>query len=104
MPVETKAQNLVYQTQSVPSKAASPGRAGSTLPQLLNFYGSARIDKLFLNRFRFVLAHALFDSLWGSVDQVLGFFQSEAGHFAHGLNHINLVCARRGEDNRKLGL
>src|SRR5262245_61947069 len=97
MPVETKAQNSVYQTQIDPSNRAK----GSTSRPLLHFHTGARIDELLLNGRSFVFAHALFDRLGGSIDQILGFFQSEAGDFAYGLDYVNLICARGSEDHRK---
>src|SRR5262245_1013301 len=96
MPVETKAQKSVYQNQNDPST-----RVEQTL---LYFYRCAGIDELLLNGCGFVLAHALFDGLGRSIDQVLGFLQPETGDFAYSLDYVDLVCARRSENDRKLRL
>src|SRR6266567_2886322 len=97
MPVETKAQNLVYQTKDNPSKAANFNKISYL--GLLNFYSSAHVHKFLLDRRSFILTDALFDRLRSAVDQVLGFLQPETGDFTHGLDHVNLVRARCGEDD-----
>src|SRR6266446_634906 len=97
MPVETKAQDLVYQTKDDPSKAANFN--GFSYLQLLNFYGSAHVHKFLLDRRSFILTDALFDWLRSAIDQVLGFLQPETGDLANSLDHVNLVGTRCGEDD-----
>jgi len=64
---------------------------------LFHFDGGARIDELLLDRLRFFLAHAFLHRLRRAVHQVLRFLQPEAGHFANGLDDVDLVCARAGQ-------
>jgi hypothetical protein len=44
------------------------------------------------------LVDAFLDGLRSAVDQVLGFLQAQAGDFAHGLDHANLVRADFGQN------
>src|SRR5277367_3221965 len=67
--------------------------------KLLNFNSGASVDELLLDRLSFFLADAFLDGLGSAVDQVLGFFQAEAGDFANGLDDIDLVGACAGENN-----
>src|SRR5207248_1566758 len=71
---------------------------------LLYFDRRARFGELLLDGLGFFLVHALFDRLGGSVDQVLGFFQAQAGDFAHDFDHVDLVRARCRQDDAELGL
>jgi hypothetical protein len=49
----------------------------------------------FLDGFGFVFTHAFLDRLGCAVDQVLGFFQAEAGDFTNGFDDVDLVGADR---------
>src|ERR1700730_17962132 len=64
---------------------------------LLDFDFGAGFFKLLLDSRRFVLVNALFDGLGRAVDQVLGFFQAQAGHFANRLDAVTLFAAHLGE-------
>ena len=73
IPVETKAQDLVYQTKHPTSNAFKPLKFRYL--QLLHFHGSARVDKLFLDRLSLIFINAFLDGLGRAVHQVLGFLQ-----------------------------
>src|SRR6202163_3766863 len=81
---------------------AMPPRA--RIAGLLDFDFSADVFELFLDRGRFVLVYALFDRLGSAVNQVLGFFEAQAGDFTDGLDHVDLVRAHVGEHNGELRL
>src|SRR4029434_7518928 len=54
---------------------------------LLDFDLRARFFELLLDGRGLVLAHAFLHGLWRTIDEILGFLESEAGDFANGLNH-----------------
>src|SRR6202451_1005060 len=64
-----------------------------TEPDLLDFDHRASVRKLLLDGLGFLFGNALFYRLGRSVDQLLGFFQAQAGDFADSLDHIDLVGA-----------
>ncbi len=76
----------------------------STLNALLHFDNRTGIGELLLDGLGFFLGNALFNVLGGSVDQFLGFFQAQAGDFADGLDHVDLVGADFFEDDGEFGL
>src|SRR5271165_5443943 len=78
----------------------SPERDG----ELLYFYCRAGIDKLLLDGRGFVFRDAFLHGLGSAIDQVLGFLQTEAGHFANRLDHVDLVSARCGQDDGEFRL
>src|SRR5258707_4885102 len=71
---------------------------------LLEFHLRAGLFELGLDLFGLILAHAFLDRLGGTLDQVLGLLEAEAGQRAHFLDHLDLLVADRGEDNGELGL
>src|SRR5437870_712664 len=85
---------------------AQPGaeRAAPSPLKLLDLDFGADLFKLLLDRRRLVFVHAFFDRLGRTIDQVLGFLQPKAGHFAHRLNHVNLVGTDVGQHDREFGL
>src|ERR1700719_911699 len=95
----------------IPDNAASyeflcahAGARGRAIAFLFNFYFGARILKLLLDGGGFVLVHAFLDRLRRTIDEVLGFLQAQASHFANSLNDIDLVGSHFGEHNRELRL
>ena len=54
--------------------------------------------------FGFVLVDGLLDRVGSAVDQVLGFFQAQAGDGAHYLDDVDLLLAGSLEDDVELGL
>src|SRR3954451_3923124 len=71
----------------------------TTRSKLLDFDGGASVDKLLLDGSSFVLADTFLGGLRCAVDEVLGFFEAEAGDFTNNLDDIDLVRARASEDN-----
>src|SRR5579872_285645 len=84
-------------------RIAARGSDASQTP-LLNLNSSASFRELLLNGLRFFLGDTFLDALGGAVDQILGFFQAEAGHFADSLDYIDLIGADVLQDDGKLGL
>jgi hypothetical protein len=72
--------------------------------KLFHFDGRASVRELLLDGLGLFLGHALFDVLGGAVNQVLGFFQAQAGDFADGLDDFDLLRADILEDDGELGL
>src|ERR1700685_2871542 len=62
-----------------------------TEPDLLDFDHRASVRKLLLDGLGFLFGNALFYRLGRSVNQLLGFFQAQAGDFADSLDHVDLV-------------
>ena len=60
---------------------------------LLNFDHRSSVGELLLDGFRFFLGNAPFNLFRGAVDQILGFFQAQAGDFTDSLDYIDLVRA-----------
>ena len=71
---------------------------------LLDFDLRAGFLELLLRGFGVRLRDAFLDGLRRAVDQVLRFLEAEARQLAHGLDHVHLVLAERGEDDGELGL
>src|SRR5665213_1375704 len=72
---------------------------------LLDGDGRAGGLELGLDLFGFLLGDVFLDVLRGAFDQVLGFLQAEVGtDRADFLDHVDLLVATGGEDNRELGL
>lgn len=71
---------------------------------LLEFGGSASFNQLLDSGFSVSLGNAFLDVLGSAVNQVLGFLQTQAGDFTHGLDDADLVGASAGQDNVELGL
>src|SRR5437868_1838891 len=71
------------------------------IPKLLNLDLGSDFLELLLDGLGLVLRDPFLDRLRGALDEVLGFLQTEAGHFADHLDHVDLVAAdfrqRRGE-------
>ena len=84
------------------SFAAQP--AGRSRAALLNVDLRPSVFELFLDRGGFFFVDAFFHRLRGAINQVLGFFQAQAGNFTNRLNHVDLVGAHFGENNGKLRL
>src|SRR5690242_20186611 len=76
---------LKFKFPRVPLRTNSFARTVTRGPErsvsLLDFYLGARIFKLLLDGGGFVLVDAFLDRLGRAVDQVLGFFQAQAGDF-----------------------
>src|SRR5882757_703164 len=68
-----------------------PGQARAC--QLLDFDLGAGLFELLLDGGRFVLINAFLDGLWSAVNEILGFFQAQAGDFANRLDDVDLVAA-----------
>ena len=61
--------------------------------RLLELDLCADLLKGFLDLLGIVLRHAFFKRLRRAFDEILGFFQAEAGNRAHFLNHFDLLVA-----------
>src|SRR5438552_6395055 len=72
----------------------TPGRRSSLL---LDLDGGPDFLELLLDGGRLFLGDALLDHLGGAVHQVLGLLETEAGDFAHDLDHVDLLVARGHE-------
>src|SRR6266496_2720206 len=72
--------------------------------KLLHFNGRAGIREFLFDGLGLFLADAFLDRLGSAVHKVLGLLQAQAGDFAHGLDHVDLIGARRGQDHVELGL
>ena len=83
------------------NRAASRKAAGGPL---LDFDLGARFLELLLDGSGFVLGNAFLDGLGRAIDEVLGFFQAQAGDFANCLNDVDLVAANIGEDDGEFRL
>src|SRR5215813_13231947 len=86
--------------------AAETGKSGKEAGRLrlLNFDLGAGLFELLLDGRSFVLVHAFLDGLRSAVNEVLGFFQTEACDFANGLDDVDLVAAHVGENDGELRL
>src|SRR6201989_3047617 len=71
---------------------------------LLDFDFGAGFFELLLDGGGFVLADAFLDGLGRAIDEVLGFFQAEAGDFANRLDDVDLVAADVGEHDGEFRL
>ena len=71
--------------------------------RLLHLNGGAGIHEFLPDRLGFVLVDAFLYGLRGSVDQVLGFFQAQTGHFTYDLDNIDFIGAYGRKNHRKLG-
>src|SRR5215470_13912869 len=87
------------------SKLNQPQSIAATLhsPSLFHFDGRASLSELLLNGLRLFLGDVLFDRLRSAINQVFGFLETQAGDFPDGLDHVDLVGARRGQDHGELG-
>src|SRR5205823_4929555 len=63
---------------------------------------AARVFELLLDGLGLGLRHALLDRLGRPVDQVLGLLEAEPRELAHDLDHLDLLVARPGEDDREV--
>src|SRR5207245_4617703 len=83
---------------------AQPGaaRAAPSPLKLLDLDFGADLFKLLLDRRGLVSIHAFFDRLGRTIDQVLGFLQPNAGHFANRHNHVNPFGPSIREHEREL--
>src|SRR5438046_9225462 len=63
---------------------------------------AARLFELLLDGLGLGLRHALLDRLGRPVDQVLGLLEAEPRELAHDLDHLDLLVARPGEDDREV--
>src|SRR5579872_1741315 len=70
---------------------------------LLHFHGCAGVGELFLDGLGLFLVHTLFDRLGRTIHQIFGLFETQVGDFANGLDDVDLVGARAGEDHVELG-
>src|SRR5277367_1631201 len=91
--------NWPIQTATPPLEARTTNNC-----ELLDFDFGARVFKLLLDGRGFFLVNAFLDGLGCAVNEVLGFFQAEARHFANRLNDVNLVAANVGENDREFRL
>jgi len=89
------ALNLVHATLLQPGPALAEVDAARSLAQmpLFHFNDSASLSKLLLDGLGLFLGNALFNVLRRSIHQLLGFLQAQAGDFADGLDHVDLVGA-----------
>ena len=72
--------------------------------KLLNFCCCAGFFKLLLKRFGIVRRKTCLDSLGGSVNKILGFFESESGSFTDSLNNGYLRGTGSCKNYVKFGL
>ena len=72
--------------------------------KLLELDLGAGFFQLLLDFLGVVFAGAFLDGLRSAVDQILGFFQAQAGDLADNLDDVDLVGADFGENHVKLGL
>src|SRR5436305_15278817 len=72
--------------------------------KLFHFDGRTGVSELLLDVLGFVLGHALFDRLGSAIDQILGFYQAQAGDFTDGLDDFVLLRANILQDDAKFGL
>src|SRR5437868_14837689 len=70
--------------------------------ELLDFDFRSGLFELLLDGRRLVLVNAFLDGLGRAVNQILGFFQPQAGDFANRLDDVDLVSAHVGENNGEL--
>src|SRR5262249_53352447 len=84
---------------------------GSTTPKLrveasplLDRDGRALLLELLLHVVGLGLRDPFLNRLGRAVDQVLGFLEAEPGQLAHDLDDLDLLLARRAEDDVELGL
>src|SRR5215469_7283087 len=73
-------------------------------PSLLQLDLRARVLELFLDLRRFVLAHIGLHLLGSALDEVFRFLEAKSGDRADFLDHVDLLVARRGENDREFGL
>src|SRR5205823_556650 len=78
--------------------------AGAWLNALLDFDLGAGLFELLLDGFRVGLVDTFLHGLGRAIDEVLGFLQSEARHFTHGLDGVHLVLAGLEQHHGELGL
>jgi hypothetical protein len=76
--------------------AQATGRSGAAL---LNVDFCPGVFELFLDCGGFFFVDALFHCLGSAINQILGFFQAQAGDFTNRLNHVDLVSAHFGEND-----
>src|SRR5512143_2347629 len=91
--------------------AGTPGLAGVGTPvlarpreRLLDLDRGPDLLELLLDRGRLLLGDALLHDLGGTVHEVLGLLQAQAGDLAHDLDHVDLLVARAHEVDRELRL
>src|SRR5262249_23189800 len=86
----------------------SPSRAERSRlrpPGLLAFDFGAGFFQLLLDGLGFLFGNAFLDRFRGGFDQVLGFFQAEAGDdFADDFDHVDLLVAGVFQDDVEFGL
>src|SRR3954470_24489596 len=85
----------------------SPGRSNVQRLrrwELLDFDRGAGLGQLGLGSLCGFLGGLLENGLGGTVDEVLGFLQAQAGQLAHDLDDLDLPCAGFGEDDVELVL
>ena len=82
----------------------TPGQGGAAPRKggLLDFDSCASLGELLLDCRGFFLVHTLLDRLGGAIDEVFGLLETEAGDLANGLDDIDLVGARRNQNDVKL--
>src|ERR1700730_2961894 len=71
---------------------------------LLHFHCRSRLGELLPDALRLVFGDTLFYSLGGAIDQVLGFLEAQAGHFADSFDYIDLIGSDFFQDDGKFGL
>src|SRR5262245_16981890 len=64
---------------------------------LLELDSGAGVRELLLHFFSFILAHAFLNRFRSAIDEVLGFFQAEAGQFSYNLDNIDLIGSDRSQ-------
>src|SRR3569833_4104721 len=77
---------------------------GDPPPLLLQLDLGAGVFELLLDLGSFVLRHVSLHFLGSAFDQVLGFLEAQAGDRTHFLDHVDLLVAGVGENDRELGL
>src|SRR6185436_12342137 len=73
-------------------------------PRLLDLDRGPSLFELLLDRLRLVLGDPLLDVGGSRLDQVLGLLEAEAGDLADSLDDVDLLLARRLQDDVELGL
>src|SRR5690606_10659674 len=102
----TRRNRLIGAFLSKAPKAGGPCRSlqPRDRTELLEFGLGAGFHQLLDGSFGVGLGNAFLDVLGCAVDQVLGFLQTQAGDFAHGLDDGHLVRAGFGQHDVELGL
>src|SRR5215813_7153022 len=71
---------------------------------LLNFNFGAGFFQFSRHCFCICFAYTFFKRLWSTVNEILGFFQTQSSQILNDLNNIEFVCTSALQDNIESGL